>query len=207
MGGLKYRLFGKKMDTIGKPPGSFVYTGEKKTEQVRITVFDYDANAVVEEEFLSAEKCGIYRDTKTVTWINIAGLHDLEIIKTIGLQYEIPPLILEDILDVGHRPKMEELDTGIYIVMKMLSYDEKSGLIAGEQVSMFLGQNFVISFQEKPGDVFQAIRNRIRTGTGRVRKMGADYLAYALIDSMIDNYFIIMEKIGDRVEDVEEEVA
>jgi magnesium transporter len=206
MGSLKERFFGKKTGKIGIPPGSFVYTGEKKAEEVCITVFDYDENTVVEEEYSSAEKCGIYRDTKTITWINIAGLHDLEIIKTIGLQYNIHPLILEDILDVGHRPKMEDLDERIYIMMKMLSYNENSNRIDSEQVSIILGTNCVISFQEKPGDVFEGIRNRIRTGKGRIRKMGADYLAYTLIDAMIDNYFIIMENIGDKVEFLEEEI-
>ncbi len=206
MGGLKDRFFGKKTKNVGSPPGSFVYTGEKRTEEVRITVFDYNRSNFVEEEYSTAEKCGTFKDKETVTWINIAGLHDLEIVKTIGLQYDIHPLMLEDILDVDQRPKMEDLEERIYVVMKMLSYDENSERIDNEQVSIILGKNFVLSFQEKPGDVFDRIRDRIRTSRGRVRKMGADYLAYILIDAMIDNYFIIMEKIGDRVELLEEEI-
>ncbi len=206
MGGLKERFFGKKTKKVGSPPGSFVYTGEKRAEEVRITVFDYDRNNFVEEKYSTAENCGRFKDTKTLTWINIDGLHDLEIIKTIGLQYDIHPLILEDILDVDQRPKMEDFDKRIYVVMKMLSYDENTERINSEQVSIILGKNFVLSFQEKPGDVFDGIRDRIRTSRGRVREMGPDYLAYILIDTMIDNYFIIIEKMGNRLEILEEDI-
>ncbi len=207
MGGFMNRFSARKINKTGMPPGSFVYTGEKKDETVRITVIDYDKGHFTEQEFLTAEECGVFKDTSTVTWINIDGLHDLEIIKTIGRQYDIHPLILEDILNVDQRPKMNDLDERIYIVMKMLSYNEKNEHIDLEQVSIVLGPNFVISFQEKTGDLFDSIRKRIRTDMGKVRKMCSDYLAYLLTDAIIDNYFLIIEKIGDRMEILEDEIV
>jgi len=200
------RLSKKRLKTLGQPPGTLIFTGEKKTEEITITIIDYDENQYQEKKVKTVEECFPFKETPTVTWININGLHEPYIIEQVGEYFNIHPLILEDILNITQRPKLDDLGDYIYIILKMLSYDEGKRRIDIEQVSFLLGSNFVISFQEKEGDVFNPIRERIRTGKGRVRKMGADYLAYALIDAVVDNYFIILEQLGEEVELLEEEL-
>lgn len=191
----------------GLPPGTLVHVGEKRDEKVRITIIDYDEAHFEEKEAKTAEECFPFKDKPTVTWINVDGIHQPEIVKQLGDYFGMHPLVLEDILNTDQRPKMEDFGNYIYIVLKMLSYDEKSNEIVAEQVSLVLGPNFVISFQEKKGDVFDPIRDRIRSDKGRVRKMGADYLAYALTDAIVDNYFTILEKLGEKIEFMEEELV
>ena len=189
----------------GLPPGSPVHIGERKTEKTRITIIDYDQAQLQEKEAGSIEECFAFKDNPTVTWINIDGLHQIEIIEKMGRHFNLHSLVLEDIVNTGQRPKMEDFEDYIFIVLKMLYYDQKGG-IKTEQVSLILGPNFVISFQEQEGDVFNPIRDRIRKAKGRIRKMGADYLAYALMDTIVDNYFIILERLGEEIEDMEEEL-
>jgi magnesium transporter len=200
------RLSKRRLRPLGQPPGTLIFTGEKKMEEITISIIDYDENQYQEKKVKTVEECFPFKETPTVTWININGLHEPSIIEQIGEYFNIHPLILEDILNITQRPKLDDLGDYIYIILKMLSYDEESKRIDIEQVSFLLGSNFVISFQEKEGDVFNSIRDRIRTGKGRVRKMGADYLAYALIDAVVDNYFIILEQLGEEVELLEEEL-
>ena len=201
------RILKKRSEKGGLPPGALVYVGEKKVEKVIITVFDYDSERYEEKELKSIEECFPYKDTPTVTWINIAGIHQVEIMEKIGNHFGIHPLAIEDILNTGQRPKMDDMDDYLFIVLKMLNYNEEDDEIDAEQVSIIIGQNFVISFQEKERDVFEPVRERIRKNRGRIRKMGADYLAYALLDSIVDNYFTILEKIGERIESLEEELV
>ncbi|HUV80617.1 MAG TPA: magnesium/cobalt transporter CorA [Candidatus Bathyarchaeia archaeon] len=201
------RIFKKMSEKGGLPPGALVYIGEQKVEEVVITLFDYDRERYEEKELKSVEECFPYKDTPTVSWINIAGIHQVEIMEKIGNHFGIHPLAIEDILNTGHRPKMDDMDDYLFIVLKMLNYNEEDDEIDAEQVSIIIGQNFVISFQEKEGDVFEPVRERIRKNRGRIRKMGADYLAYALLDSIVDNYFTILEKIGERIESLEEELV
>lgn len=188
----------------GLPPGSVVYIGEKKAEGVKISVIDYDEAAFQEKEIQTIRECFLFKDTPTVTWINMDGIHKPEIVETIGKHFNIHTLIIEDIVHTGQRPKSEDMEDYIFVVLKMLSYDEKVNEINAEQVSIILGPNFVISFQEREGDVFNQLRERIKNGKGRVRKKGPDYLAYCLIDSIIDHYFIILEKLGERIESLHE---
>jgi len=197
----------KASKKAGLPPGTLVHIGEKKTERTRITIIDYDEAQFQEKEAKTIEECFPFKDKPTVTWINIDGIHEVDIVEKIGKHFGMHPLILEDIVNTGQRPKMEDFDDYIFVVLKMLYYDERESRIKAEQVSLILGSNFVISFQEQAGDVFNPIRERIRNGKGRIRKMGADYLAYALIDAIVDNYFIILEKIGESIEDMEEELV
>jgi magnesium transporter len=201
------KLFKKRSEKVGLPPGTLAYVGEKKVEKVIITVFDYDSERYEEKELKSIEECFPYKDRPTVTWINIAGIHQVDIMEKIGTHFGIHPLIMEDILNTRQRPKMDDLEDYVYVVLKMLTYNEENDEIDVEQISIVLGQNFVISFQEKEGDVFEPIRERIRKNKGRIRKMGADYLAYTLLDSVVDNYFTILEKIGERIEFLEEELV
>lgn len=184
-----------------------MYIGEKVVGKVKIRVMDYDETHFQEKEVKAIEECFPFKDTPTVTWINIDGVHQADIIEKIGKQFDIHPLILEDIMNTEQRPKIEDFENYLFIVLKMLYTDNKNGEIQSEQVSLVVGPNYVISFQEREGDVFDPIRDRIRTAKGRVRRMGPDYLAYALIDAIVDNYFVVLEKVGEKIEDVEEKLV
>jgi magnesium transporter len=201
------KLVIKRSKKVGLPPGTPVHVGEKKIGRVRIKIIDYDEAQFQEKEAKTVEECFPFKDKPTVTWINIDGIHQVDIIEKIGNHFNIHPLVLEDIVNTGQRPKMEDFVNYIFIVLKMLYYDETESKTKAEQVSIILGSNFVISFQESEGDVFDPIRERIRNDRGRIRKLGADYLAYALIDTIVDNYFIILEKLGEKIEDIEEELV
>ncbi len=191
----------------GLPPGTLVHIGEKKAESVRITVIDYDQQNFQESQVANIEDCFPFKATPTVTWINIDGLHDTSIIEKLGKHFDLHPLILEDILHTAQRPKCEDYDNYIFVVIRMLSFGDENEVIKSEQVSLILGANFVISFQEKVGDVFEQIRDRIRNAKGRVRKMGPDYLMYALLDAVVDGYFGILEKLGENIEAMAEELV
>jgi len=191
----------------GLPPGTLVYLGEKKVEQVRISFIDYDEQNIQEKQVSKIEECFPLKATPTVSWINIDGLHEVEILEKLGKQFELHSLMLEDILNTDQRPKQEDFDKHIFIVLRMLSFDEETQSVESEQISIVLGENFVISLQERLGDVFESIRERIRNSKGRIRKMGPDYLMYSLLDAVVDNYFVILEKLGDKIETMEDELV
>jgi len=197
----------KRSKKAGLPPGTLIHIGERKTEKTRITIIDYDETQFEEKEAKRIEECFPFKDKPTVTWINIDGIHQVEIIEKLGSHFGLHPLLLEDILNTEQRPKMEDFGDYIFVVLKMLYYGEHENEIEAEQVSLILGSNFVISLQEREGDVFDPIRERIRKGKGRIRKAGADYLAYALLDAIVDNCFLILEKGGERIEDTEQQLA
>lgn len=201
------KLIKKRSKKAGLPPGTLVHVGEKKAETPKITIMDYDEARFQEKETKSIEECFLFKDKPTVTWINIDGLHQVEILERLGECYGLHPLVLEDILNTDQRPKMEDYGEYLYIVLRMLDYNDQSNEIEAEQISLILGSNFVFSFQEREGDTFNPIRERIRSNKGRIRKMGADYLAYALLDSIVDNYFIILEKLGEEIEFLEEKLV
>ena len=201
-----HRFIIRRSQKAGLPPGTLVHIGEQKVEKVRISIIDYDEKQLKEMDAETVEVCFPFRDSNTVTWINIDGLHDVGIIEKLGSCYNLHPLLLEDILNTEQRPKMEDFGDYLFLVLKMLDYGE-NGVIEAEQVSLVLGPNYVISFQEHEGDVFNAVRERIRKNKGRIRKSGADYLAYALMDSIVDNYFLILENVGERIETAEQQLA
>ena len=190
----------------GMSPGTLVHIGEKKVDQTRISFFDYDSDVCSEKMPAAIEEVLPLKDAATTSWINIDGVHDSDIIQNIGEHFNIHALTLEDIMNTSQRPKVEEFDDYLYVVIKMLTYDESSEHIHSEQVSFVLCENYLISFQENYGDVFNSVRERIRKAKGRIRRKRADYLLYALMDAIVDNYFLILETIGDRVEDLEEEM-
>ncbi len=192
---------------IGLSPGTLVHIGKKKIEKVRITIIDYDEIRLQEKEAKTIEECFPFKDLPTVTWVNIDGLHDIEVMEKIGKHFGLHPLVLEDILNTDQRPKTEDFDDYIFVVLKMLCFDEDQEEVRAEQISIILGPNFVISFQERAGDIFDPIRERIRNAKGRIRKMGADYLAHALMDAIVDNYFMVLEKLGEKIEGMEEELV
>jgi len=197
----------KRSKKAGLPPGTLIHIGEKKAEELKITVIDYDETNFQEREIKAIEDLSLIKGKPTITWVNVDGLHQVEVLEKLGECYGIHPLVLEDILNTDQRPKMEDYGECIYIVLKMLDYDAKSNEILTEQVSLILGSNFVCSFQEREGDVFDPVRERIRMGKGRIRRTGADYLAYALLDAIVDNYFIILERLGERIELLEDKVV
>jgi len=192
---------------VGLPPGTLVHVGEKKVERTTITLLDYDEQHLEEHEIQTADQCLPFAGKPTVTWINVEGLHEVEVIGKLGDAFGLHPLTVEDILNTDQRPKIEDLNEYVYIVLKILSYNGQSHEVVAEQASLILGPAFVISFQERAGDVFEPIRERIKKSRGRVRQMGADYLAYALLDAIVDNYFAVLEVLGERIESLEEELV
>jgi magnesium transporter len=197
----------RRSKKAGLPPGTLVHVGDRKVESVRVTYLDYDENNVEEKQVSAIEECFPFKTTPTATWINIDGLHDIELMEKLGKEFDLHPLILEDVLNTGQRPKFEDFGKNVFIVLKMLGYSEELQAVESEQVSLIFGANFVISFQERIGDVFEPIRERIRNNKGRIRKMKADYLAYALVDSVVDSYFKILERFAERIESMEEELV
>ncbi len=197
----------KTSSTIGLPPGALVYVGEEKAGKVKITVLDYDENRCEEKDIQSIEECFPFKDTTTTTWINVDGIDRLDVIEKIDKHFGIHPLVLEDIVNTEQRPKMEDYGNYLFIVLKMLYEDKKSDKIVSEQISIIVGSNYVISFQEtEGGDIFNHIRDRIRNAKGRLRRLGADYLTYALLDTIVDHYFLILEELGREIEVVDEEL-
>jgi len=192
----------------GMSPGSLVFTGEKKVEKTKISVFDFDEKGYHEKDLPEdrIESLSEFKTNKNVSWLNICGIHDAELIGKVGEIFNIHPLVLEDILNTGHNPKVEEFDDFIFVITKMINYNKELNELNIEQVSFILGKNYLITFQEKEGDVFDIIRDKIRSNNGRIRKSGADYLAYRLIDTMVDNYFLVLEKIDERTEYLEDEL-
>jgi magnesium transporter len=191
----------------GAPPGTLVYTGEKKVEKTRITVMEYNDAEFLERVVEDIGSCFPLKDKPMVTWLNINGLHDVRTMETIGNAFGIHPLVLEDILNIDQRPKLEEFDDYIFVVLKMAYLDERTNDLQMEQVSVIVTHDCVISFQEMEGDVFESIRERIRSYKGRTRRMGVDYLAYVLIDAIVDGYFVVLDKLGERTETLEVELV
>jgi len=197
------RFIKKQFKKAGSSPGTLVHIGEQKVDETRITLIDYDEEHMQERVLDSIEEAFPLKDLPTVTWINIDGLHEIDIIEKVGQHFNLHPLVLEDILNTGQRPKTEEFEDLIFVVLKMLHYNENAEKIRSEQFSLVLGSNFLITFQEIQGDVFNVVRERFRKSKTRIRKAGCDYLAYALIDAIVDYYFVILEALGDKIEDIE----
>ncbi|MEK6776672.1 MAG: magnesium and cobalt transport protein CorA [bacterium] len=195
----------RRSKKAGLAPGTLVHIGKEKTFQAKISIIDYNESRLQEKEVQTIEECLPFKDGPTVTWINIDGVHDLEIIEKIGKHFNLHALTLEDIVNTEQRPKLEDFPEYLFVVMKMLFWDDKTHGIETEQVSLVLGRDFVISFQEeKERDVFNPVRERIRKESTKIRKMGADYLVYSLIDAVVDSYFSILEHVGEWIEDIEE---
>ncbi|MDN3667024.1 magnesium/cobalt transporter CorA [Algibacter miyuki] len=189
----------------GQAPGTAIYTGEKTSEKLFIEAFDYNETEFREKELSHISEAFDFKSSNSKTWINLNGLNHVKDIEKIGQHYGLHPLVLEDIVNISQRPKIDEYDDYLFIVLKMLYYDKDEKIIS-EQVSFILGKNYVLSFQESEGDVFDTVRDRIRQAKGRVRSMDSDYLLYILIDAVVDYYFNIIEILGDKIEDFETEI-
>jgi len=191
----------------GLPPGTAVFVGEQKAEQVKITVIDYDQERLDTQVVTSVKECFPYKDSSTVTWINVDGMHDAGVVEQLGRYYGLHPLMIEDILNTRQRLKVDIFDDYLFIVLKMPWFDEAAEEINIEQVSIILGRNFVLTFQEQEGDVFETIRTRISQNKGHLRKAGADYLAYALMDAIVDGYFAILDYFGEEIEELDDTIT
>jgi len=197
----------KRSKKAGLPPGTLVHIGEKMSERTKITVFEFDELSFQEREPENLGECFLFKKEPTVTWVNVHGVHEVEILEKFGNCFGVHPLVMEDILNTDQRPKIENYGEDLFIVLKMLSYDEKKGEISAEQVSLVLRSNAVLSFTEKEKGAFTPIQERLRSGKGRLRKMGADYLAYTLLDNIVDHYFAILEKLSEKIEELEEKLV
>jgi magnesium transporter len=191
----------------GLPPGSLVLIGEQRVATPEITIVDYDAAHVTEHKVRTIDECRAFLDTPTVTWINVAGIHDIEVLQQLGECYQIHPLVMEDILNTHQRPKLEEFEHYLFLVLKSLSLSPATGEVEVEQISLILGTNYLLSFEEAPAGAFDTVRKRIKNERGRIRAAGADYLAYCLLDAVIDNYFIVLETLANRIEELEDEIV
>jgi magnesium transporter len=198
----------KRSDKSGLPPGTLVHVGVPKAEKPRLTAMVYDASRLLEEELETIGDAFPVCEAPTVTWINVDGIHQVEFVEELGQRLGLHPLVLEDILNHEQRPKMEDLGDYLYVVVKMLDWDDGRGEMITEQMSIVIGENYVASLQEHPGgDVLDPIRVRIREAKGSIRREGPDYLAYALLDGIVDRYFGVLESLGEKVEDLEEELV
>ncbi|MCR4346864.1 MAG: magnesium/cobalt transporter CorA [Sulfuricaulis sp.] len=200
------RLVQKRSRKTGLPPGTAVHIGEKKSEQTRIQLLHYDAVQVTERELEDIEDGESLRPGTGVTWVHVTGVHDVALLDKIGRGFGLHPLVLEDISNTDQRPKFEDYGDYIYVVLKMLHDGPSSRDIEAEQVSVIFGKDFVLSFEEAEPTVFDPVRERIRAGRARVRERGADYLAYSLLDAVVDNYFSLLEQVGERMELLQDEL-
>jgi magnesium transporter len=202
------KLTPRRSEKAGLSPGAAVHVGEQKLEQVKLTLIDYDdAGTYTEHETSDVNELAAAIQTPSITWINVAGLHDVALMETIGDAFGIHHLLLEDILNTDQRPKLDQYDDYIYLILKTLHWHPGNGALDTEQIGIVLGQTFVLTFQEQEADNFDTIRERLRNDKGRIRQHGADYLAYSLLDTTVDHYFVILEKISDAIAELEEEVA
>ncbi|MCF8110145.1 MAG: magnesium/cobalt transporter CorA [Desulfobacteraceae bacterium] len=192
---------------FGMAPGSLVYIGDGEKEPISITVMDYNAESLTETTVEDLSECQGYAAGDSVTWINISGIHDPEMIERMGHIFDLHPLLLEDVLNTETRPKLDDYDDTLFAVLKMIDYDPDVRELDHEQVSLVVKKGLVISLQEKEGDVFNPVRERIRKAKGKIRRFGSDYLAYALIDMIVDHYFAILEQIGEQIESLQDEVT
>jgi magnesium transporter len=190
----------------GMPPGTLMHIGKRKIDNIRLNIINYNESGFEEKNLNAIEESFSYKDKPSVTWINIDGLHDVEVIEKIGIEFDLHPLIMEDILHTNQRPKMDDFENYLFIVARMLRYDNASHKIISEQLSLVLWKNIVMSFQERVEEIFEPLKERIRKDKGRIRKMGPDYLLYCILDAVVDNYLIVLENLGERVEELEEQL-
>lgn len=199
-------MFHQTKDRVGLPPGQAIYTGTYHDEPYNISYFQYSDHHLDEHKNQQLDDVKKLAHADDFVWINFQGIHHAEQVRELCEAFNIHSLTIEDILSVEQRPKIEETENYVFVVCKMLLHNSKTRKNSSEQVSLILGENFVISFQEIEGDTFDPVRERLRAGKGRIRKEGSDYLLYALLDTIVDHYFVILEKIGDVLEDIEGEI-
>jgi len=200
------RFLNDRSSASGQIPGSLIYLGTQKIEKNLIHFINFTNDQLTENEPKGLEYCMPYLSENTVSWISMYGLHNAEMIQKLGELFDIHGLLLEDMLNTDQRPKITENDKLLVIILKMLDYNEKTKELDSEQITLILDDSYLITLQEREGHYFDVIRERIRKGTGRVRRKGADYLAYALLDTIVDNYLINIEVLGNIIEKTESRI-
>lgn len=194
----------KILSRAGSAPSVLFYTGDHGVSPTNITLIKYDANHCHEKTYPNLPDALAAKGNSQITWLNVDGVHETSIIEAIGHHFNLHILTQEDIVNTTQRPKLEIFDDYIYFVFKMLYFDDNNGELHSEQISLVLGNRYLLSFQEVQGDIFNAVRERLHSGKGRIRKWGQDYLAYALLDAMVDHIFDILEKFGSAIEELDE---
>jgi len=190
----------------GQIPGSLILIGNQKMEKPLITLMEYDRDKLEEKELSTIEEAVACKDSKSVSWINVYGIHDMDLMSRLGEIFNFHPLILEDILNTDQRPKYDDGEAHDVFILKMLKYDEDLKEIASEQLTLILGEGYVITLQEQVGDVFNPVRERIRNAKPTSNLFNSDYLAYALLDTIVDNYILVTEAIGREIESMEDRI-
>jgi magnesium transporter len=206
---LKTLKISRLIPKTGKPysvPGTVEYVGKEREVPVKIHILDYNETDFTEKNLNTIAESIPFRESPSVTWLNITGVHDESIIQEVGEIFKIHPLVLEDIANTTQRPKVEDHDSFLFVVIKMAYSNIENGEIILEQLSMLVGKDFVISLQEKEGDILEGLRERIRNSKGRIRRLGSDYLMYGIIDTVVDHYFSVMEHIGEEIEGLEQQL-
>ncbi|MDP8234854.1 MAG: magnesium/cobalt transporter CorA [Candidatus Erginobacter occultus] len=188
----------------GLSPGTPVFVGERKQEKVKIEILSYSPDRVEENRDASLKDCLRNREGGGVTWINVYGIHDVELIDSLARHFRLHPLTTEDIVNANQRPKAEDFDGYLFAALRMLTYDSARHSVESENVSLVIGEDYLISFQEREGDVLDPLRERIRAGKGMVRSAKSAYLAYRIMDSVVDEYFVVIEKLGDHIEELDD---
>lgn len=200
------RFTRKNKDEIGRAPDELFFRGEKKVENVRLRVIDFDSNQFEEVRILKTKEVIKYREKPSVTWFNVDGLHNQEAMQNIAMSFQLDKIVLADVMDTYARPKVHDYDNCISVSIKMLQMDDETDMISVENLSIILTKSVLISFQERDGDVFDPVRERIKNEKRRIRKSGVDYLMYALLDIVIDNYIYIISNLGEKIESLEEKL-
>lgn len=204
---MRGKLIKRRSRKAGLPPGSLIHIGERRLDRTRVSILAYDEAGASEVADASVAQCAAARERPGVAWIDVEGIHDVAMIEELGQAFGIHPLVMEDVLSTDQRPKAEDYGDYFYVVLRMLCFDDRSDEIVADQVSIVLGRNFVLTFQEGEQDVFDPLRRSIREGKGRLRSRGADFLAYSVIDAIVDNYFAILERFGDEIDRLEDELV
>ena len=190
----------------GLPPGSPIFVGQKLTDRFAVSVVDYDAETCSVSTPLRIEEFHLLKRTPTNTWIAVHGLHDAEAVDRFCAKFGLHPLTIEDILHTGQRPKVDYYDDYLFLVTTLVKYDEVHREMTTEQISFVVGDNYLLSFHERNSDIFTPVLDRITSNKGRTRKMGIDYLIYSLLDTVVDNFFSVLEQIGEDIEELEDEL-
>jgi magnesium transporter len=201
------KSFRRMASKVGMPPGSLVYTGEKEHRPAKITITRYNETDFDERQVDAFAEGQLPDDPQAVTWINVNGVSQVKDLEKLGEHYKIHPLVLEDILEVGQRPKVEDYDDYLYVVLNSIRPIAVGEELVAEEISLVLGPHYLLSFYAGDDDLFAPVRERLLKAKGRIRKLGADFLAYSLIDLVVDNYFVELERFGDQVESLEDEVV
>ncbi|MHB1358011.1 MAG: magnesium/cobalt transporter CorA [Rhodocyclaceae bacterium] len=194
----------KRSGKAGLPAGTLVHLGEQKIQHTAIGLIEYGPDGLTETHFANLAACQACTPTGPKLWLNVHGLHEPEVMQEIGRRFNLHPLVLEDILNTDQRPKIEDYGDYLFLVARFFNYDAASLGTSSEQVSFVIGQNFVLTFQERPTGSFDPVREWLRQDKGRIRQLGVDYLAYTLLDTLVDRYFVVLEQIGERCEELEE---